>query len=217
MIPTAAVFPLQAYPSKTSERLTMHKRVRYPDAIEPLVQFIEETPRTEILDRTLEKLRAGMSIETLLTASALAVTRSSDLPPGHHGGPLHPVAGLYPIWQLVSRLEGEDKFLPVLQHVALANKHVHDPVTGAVHCWNSTPLDADGRHQPDGRMAAGGGQAWMTEGAASRPPRKRSSRPSSRGETNKADHLFLWMWDHVPADRGVRPADERGDPEERAR
>src|SRR5437763_16584898 len=31
---------------------------------------------------------------TLLTASALAVTRSTEMPPGHHGGPLHPLAGL---------------------------------------------------------------------------------------------------------------------------
>src|SRR5258708_17624988 len=104
----------------------MQARVQYPDHIEPLVQFIEETPRSEILDRTLEKLRAGVPIKTMLTASALAVTRSSDLPPGHHGGPLHPVAGLYALSKLVERLEGDEKFLPVLQHVALANKHVHD-------------------------------------------------------------------------------------------
>ena len=75
----------------------MLNRVQFPESIEPLVQFIEETPRAEILDRTLEKLRAGVSVETMLTASALAVTRSSDLPPGHHGGPLHPGAGLYAI------------------------------------------------------------------------------------------------------------------------
>src|ERR1700728_1009315 len=99
----------------------MPNRVRFADAIEPLVQFIEETPRDEILDRTLEKLRAGGSTQTMLTASALAVTRSSDLPPGDHGGPLHPLAGLYAVSKLVSRLEGEDRFVPVLQHVALSN------------------------------------------------------------------------------------------------
>src|ERR1700733_10533771 len=122
----------------------MHARVQYPADIEPLVQFIEETPRSEILDRTLEKLRAGTPIETMLTASALAVTRSADLPPGHHGGPLHPVAGLYPIWKLVGRLEGEEKFLPVLQHVALANKHVHDPVTGPFSLLEFDAMDAEG-------------------------------------------------------------------------
>src|SRR5258708_34788207 len=122
----------------------MLERVKYPESIEPLVQFIEETPRTEIIDKTLARLRAGVPIETMLTASALAVTRSSDLPPGHHGGPLHPVAGLYPLWQLVKRLEGEDKFLPVLQHVALSNKHCHDPVTAPFALLEFDPIDSDG-------------------------------------------------------------------------
>src|ERR1700687_5464366 len=133
----------------------MPTRVQYPDTIEPLVQFIEETPRAEILDRTLEKLRAGQSIDELLTASALAVTRSSDLPPGHHGGPLHPVAGLYPIWQLVQRLEGEDKFLPVMQHVALANKHVHDPVTSPFSLLEFDAIDSDGVAQSKAEFLAG--------------------------------------------------------------
>ena len=77
--------------------MPMPQRIQYPDAIEPLVQFIEETPPGEILDRALEKLRAGVSPQTMLTASALAVTRSTEMPPGHHGGPLHPLAGLYAI------------------------------------------------------------------------------------------------------------------------
>ena len=83
----------------------MLQRVQYSEAIEPLVQFIEETPPGEILDRTLAKLRAGVPTKTMLTASALAVTRSADLPPGHHGGPLHPLAGLYAIssWSSVWR------------------------------------------------------------------------------------------------------------------
>ena len=39
--------------------MPMPRRVEYPAAIEPLVQFIEDTPPAEILDRTLDKLRAG--------------------------------------------------------------------------------------------------------------------------------------------------------------
>ena len=66
------------------------QRVQYSAEIEPLVQFIEDTPPSDILDRTLEKLRGGIPIPTMLTASALAVTRSTEMPPGHHGGPLHP-------------------------------------------------------------------------------------------------------------------------------
>src|ERR1700739_511230 len=95
--------------------MPMPRRVEYPDAIEQLVQFIEDTPPEEILDRTLAKLRAGVSTQTMLTASALAVTRSTEMPPGHHGGPLHPLAGLYAVSKLIERLEGEERFAPVLQ------------------------------------------------------------------------------------------------------
>ena len=69
----------------------MPTRVHYADDIEPLVQFIEETDPSAIVEGALAKLRAGVSTQTMLTASALAVTRSADLPPGHHGGPLHPL------------------------------------------------------------------------------------------------------------------------------
>ena len=55
----------------------MPQRVQYSDAIEPLVQFIEDTSPDEILDRALEKLRAGVPTQTMLTASALAVIRST--------------------------------------------------------------------------------------------------------------------------------------------
>src|SRR5438045_124231 len=110
--------------------MPMPQRVLYPDAIEPLVQFIEETPPAEILDRTLEKLRAGVAIDTMLTASALAVTRSTEMPPGHHGGPLHPLAGLYAVTKLIERLEGEQKFVPVLQHVARSNNDINHPPIG---------------------------------------------------------------------------------------
>src|SRR5579864_1129963 len=120
------------------------QRVQYSDAIEPLVQFIEDTPPAEIIDRTLEKLRGGVSTRTMLTASALAVVRSSDLPPGHHGGPLHPLAGLHAITHLANHFEGEERFLPILQHVALSNKHINDPVTGPYSLLEFAPLDPSG-------------------------------------------------------------------------
>src|SRR5207237_8085310 len=99
--------------------MPMPQRVQYSDDIEPLVQFIEDTPPAEILDRALEKLRGGVSTQNALTASALAVTRSTDMPPGHHGGPLHPLAGLYAITKTDERLEGEQRLLPVMQDVAI--------------------------------------------------------------------------------------------------
>ncbi len=156
--------------------MPMPQRVQYSDAIEPLVQFIEDTPPAEILDRTLDKLRAGVSIETMLTASALAVTRSTEMPPGHHGGPLHPLAGLYAISKTVERLEGEQRFVPVLQHVALTNKHIHHPAMGPYGLLEFEPEDAGG-------VEATKAAFLMAVG---------------RGEWNKADHLFLWLWDHAP-------------------
>ncbi|MDR3417497.1 MAG: hypothetical protein P4L83_15080 [Nevskia sp.] len=155
----------------------MPQRVQYAEAIEPLVQFIEETPRSEIVDRTLEKLRAGVPAQTMLTASALAVARSSDLPPGHHGGPLHPLAGLYAVMQIVRRMDGEASFLPVLQHVALSNKHIQDPGMGPYSLLEFAPVDAGGVEATKAAFLAA----------------------VNRGESNKADHYFLWLWQNVPA------------------
>ena len=119
------------------------QRVQFSGAIEPLVQFIEDTPPSEILDRTLEKLRSGVPTQTMLTASALAVTRSTDMPPGHHGGALHALAGLYAVSKTVDRLQGEQRFVPVLQHVALANKHINHPEMGPYQLLEFAPLDAN--------------------------------------------------------------------------
>src|SRR5437667_202269 len=150
--------------------MPMPQRVQYPDAIEPLVQFIEDTPPAEILDRTLDKLRAGVSPQTMLTASALAVTRSTEMPPGHHGGPLHPLAGLYAVSKLVERLEGEERFVPVLQHVALSNKHIPHPAMGPYPPLQLEPPD------PGGFVA---GKAAST---ASGPVRTRRRRSANSGK-----------------------------------
>jgi hypothetical protein len=152
-------------------------RVQFSADIEPLVQFIEDTPADEILDRTLEKLRAGLPIQTALTASALAVTRSTEMPPGHHGGPLHPLAGLYAVSNLVGRLDGEQRFIPVLQHVALSNKHIHHPAMGPYQLLEFAPLDAGGVEATKAAFLMA----------------------VTRGESNQADHLFQWLWQNVPA------------------
>ncbi len=155
--------------------MPMPQRVQYSADIEPLVQFIEDTPPIEILDRTLEKLRAGVPIPTMLMASALAVTRSTEMPPGHHGGPLHPLAGLYPVTKLVERLEGEQRYLPVLQHVALSNKHINHPAMGPYQLLEYEPHDVG-----DFEAAKA---AWLMA--------------VGRGEWNLADHIFLSLWhDH---------------------
>lgn len=176
----------------------MPQRVQFSAAIEPLVQFIEETPPAEIVDRTLEKLRAGLPIPTLLTASALAVSRSSDLPPGHHGGPLHPLAGLYAVTKLSERLDREERFLPILQHVALSNKHIHDPVTSPFSLLEFSPLDAGGAIVSRTADLAADGSGDVSDAGGIEATKAAFLKACSRGESNKADHLFLWLWDNIP-------------------
>jgi hypothetical protein len=159
------------------EERTMHTCVRYSDEIEPLVQFIEETAPSEIIEQTVAKLRAGVPIKTLLTASALAVVRSSDLPPGHHGGPLHPLVGLHAVRHIAARLSPENCYLPVLQHVALSNKHIHHPGMGPYLLPDFEPIDAGGVEATK--------QAFLEA--------------VDRGVYNMADHYFLWLWDNIPA------------------
>ena len=148
----------------------------------------------------MEKLRAGVAPKTMLTASALAVVRSADLPPGHHGGPLHPLAGLHAITNLVGRLEGEDRFLPVLQHVALSNKHINDPVTSPFSLLEFAPAGPQRhRREPRGRSAPMTARARSSPREGVEANKEAFLKACGRGESNKADHIFLWLWDHVPA------------------
>jgi hypothetical protein len=121
----------------------MYKPVIYPDHIEPLVQFVEETPPERIVAETYKKLRSGTSVKEMLLAGALAVIRSSDLPPGHHGGPLHPIAGLHAVHNIAERLTGEFAMIPVVQNVALANKHLHHHSMGPYILAETEPASAN--------------------------------------------------------------------------
>ena len=118
----------------------MAQRVVYPAHIEPLVQFVEETPPDRIVAATHDKLALGTPVKEMLLASALAVVRSSDLPPGHHGGPLHPLAGLHAVRHIAARLPGEYAMLPVIQNVAVANKHIHSPAMGPFILADAKPV-----------------------------------------------------------------------------
>src|SRR5215470_8762593 len=114
--------------------------VVYPNAIEPLVRFVEETAPEHIVARANERLAAGTSVRDMLLASALAVVRSSDLPPGHHGGPLHPLAGLHAVRHIAARLPGEYAQMPVIQNVAVANTHIHSPAMGPYILADAEPV-----------------------------------------------------------------------------
>src|SRR5213083_3046484 len=118
----------------------MARPVAYPESIEPLVRFVEETPPEHIVARTHDRLAADTSVNDMLLASALAVVRSSDLPPGHHRGPLHPLAGLHAVRHIAARLPGEYAMLPVIQNVAVANKHIHSPAMGPFILADAKPV-----------------------------------------------------------------------------
>ncbi len=120
----------------------MHKVVQFAPEIEPLVRFVEDTAPERIIEETVSKLRDGVSGKDLLAAAALAVTRSTDVSVGHHGGPTHPVCGIYPAYQTSQRLRGEWAYLPVVQSVALCNEHVHAPEMGPYLMAELQPVEA---------------------------------------------------------------------------
>ena len=176
----------------------MYTSVQYPDTIEPQVQFVEETAPEDIVEKTIEKLHAGVSIKEMCTASALAVVRSSEMPFfvngqwGHHGGHMHPVSGIHAVKEIASRLAGDNRFLPVVQNVALANKHIHHPSMGPYLLPAFEPLDAGG--------VEGTKQAFFDA--------------VRRGSVNDADHLLSLARSKRTARRSVRYAADGCHPKE---
>src|SRR5499425_124794 len=154
----------------------MGQRVRFPDHIEPLVQFVEETTPDHIVAKTHEKLVAGTPVRDMLLASALAVVRSSDLPPGHHGGPLHPIAGLHAVRHIAARLRGEYGRMPVIQNVAVANKHIHSPAMGPYILADAAPVSE--KDSPEATVRA-------------------FHQAASRGVYNACDHYFLYLLEQL--------------------
>ncbi len=104
--------------------------IKLPEYLDNETRFIEETDPNEIVAGTIAKLKAGIQPAKLLAASAVAVSRSTELPALHHGGPIHPVAGIHAVYHTAQRLRGDWGFMPVVQNVALANKHLHAPDMG---------------------------------------------------------------------------------------
>lgn len=104
--------------------------LRFAQPIEAEVRSVEETDPDDIVETVIEKLRSGTSPVQLLTASALAVSRSTELPAEHHGGPIHPVSGIHSVYKIAERLGGDWAWMPVIHSVALANKHIHAPELG---------------------------------------------------------------------------------------
>ena len=108
----------------------MYQPLRFQTDVEALVRFVEETTPDRIISETVNKLRAGLAPTALLKAAALAIVRSTELPAGHHGGAVHPISGLHGCLHTARRLGGEAGYLPLIQHVAVCNHHIHSPHMG---------------------------------------------------------------------------------------
>ena len=170
----------------------MYRPVTFPREIEELVRSVEETAPDRIVEETLTKLRGGASAKDMLRAAALAVNRSSELPTGHHGGPIHPVCGIHPVYQTSQRLTGDWAHLPIVQNVALSNKHIHAPEMAPYLMCEMSPVDAmeiKGLHSKGVLPAEGGLEAT-----------KASFLKMMRGRyATAAEGNMLWLLGRLPA------------------
>jgi hypothetical protein len=154
----------------------MFQPVTFPAECEPLVRLLEDTPTEHAVTEAVRLLREGVSETALATAAALAVSRSSELPFVHHGGPLHPVAALPAVRGTMDRLPLEERWLPLIQDVALVSRHIHDS-GGAPYLMPAM--------EP-----RGAGDVPQTVGAFRNALRRNT--PAA------AEHAFLWLLQQAP-------------------
>ncbi|MEM7366873.1 MAG: hypothetical protein AAF525_22895, partial [Pseudomonadota bacterium] len=180
----------------------MFKPVTFDEPVESLVRFVEETDPEDMLDATYRRLQAGAEPVDIIRASTLAVVRSTEVPPNHHGGPVHPVCGVRAVHEVSRRLSGEQQWLPILQHAALCNNHVHSPQMGPylmpeIEPMSGKPGDVGSYHMADTDLTEG-----MTEeqrqAVVGVEATKGALIRSLRGmAAPAAEHYFLWLADHV--------------------
>ena len=134
----------------------MVRLVEFEEPAASLVRLVEDTAPESVIDAAIHQLRLGAAPGDLIAAAGLAVSCSTELPPGHHGGPVHPVSGLYAAGALSDRLQGDQAFLPALQSVALANKHIHTTYMGpsAMTALDISSLQGESKETLLGGLAA---------------------------------------------------------------
>ena len=108
----------------------MVRLVEFDEPTASLIKLVETTHPDNMIGAAIQTLRDGTATDDILAAAGLAVSCCTELPPGHHGGPVHPVSGLFAARGLSKRLPGEHAYLPTIQSVALANTHIHTDYMG---------------------------------------------------------------------------------------
>lgn len=132
----------------------MAKPIQLPEPMEGLVRFIEEAAPDQIADATLDRLERNGDPRALFAASAIAISRSSEIQIDHHGGPLHHVAGLHAIMEAGRRAGGTLPRLAVVQATALANRNIHAPEMGPAVMLALEEASANGASLRDGFVRA---------------------------------------------------------------
>ena len=180
----------------------MFKPVQFRAEVEARVRWVEETDPADIVDATYRTLKNGTPPLELLTASTLAVVRSTELPPQHHGGPLHPVCGVHAVHNVARRLPGEAGFLPIIQHTALCNNHVHSPQMGpylmpAIEPLQGTPGEIGSYHISDAELTAGVAQSALQADAGVDATKGAFHKSLRALAAPAAEHYFLWLLEHL--------------------
>ena len=180
----------------------MFKPIQFRPEVEKLVRFVEETDPGTVVEDTLTRLRQGTSAMELISASALAVVRSTELPPQHHGGPVHPVCGVHAVHKVSERLPGELSFLPIIQHTTLCNNHIHSPQMGPylmaeIEPLEGSPKDVGTYHISDEVLTAGIESAGDDD-ADNLTATKGAFHKSLRAmQSPAAEHYFLWLLEQL--------------------
>ena len=193
----------------------MFTPLRFESEVEELVCFVEETDPQVMVEATLARLRNGTSAQQLLTASALAIVRSTELPPQHHGGPVHPICAVRAVAQTSKRLAGEVSYLPLIQHAALCNNHVHSPQMGpylmpAIKPLAGTAQALGSYHISDETFH--GEAPVQADASADLDPVSATKDAFHRSvlarQTPAAEHHFLWLLEELgtPQERSINSA-----------
>ena len=180
----------------------MFKPIQFRPEVERLVRFVEESDPDTVVEDTLTRLRQGTTPEALISASALAVVRSTDLPPQHHGGPVHPVCGVHAVHNVAERLPGELSFLPIIQHTALCNNHVHSPQMGPYLMVELEPLAGSprevGSYHISDEVLTVGLEPVSDDDTDSLTATKGAFHKSLRAmQSPAAEHYYLWLLEQL--------------------
>ena len=181
----------------------MFRPVQFKPEVEARVRWVEETDPAKIVQATYEALKAGTPSVDLVRASTLAVVRSTELPAQHHGGPLHPVCGVHAVHHVAKRLPGESGFLPIIQHTALCNNHVHSPQMGpylmpAIEPLEGSPGEIGSYHISDDELTAGIDPAELDAADAIEATKGAFHKSLRALAPSAAEHHFLWLLEHLP-------------------